>query len=183
MKKTIGLFVAAAMAAGLAAADRVQLSLAANILVPADSAYRDVYGGGPFMPELKAACFLAGGFYAWAGYGWISADGLTPVLKEPAESRQGFLAAGAGYSRPLAGGWGLGGELGLARVAYREETLGKDVSGSALGLAVNGVLRRDLGARFFILLQAGYLYGKKTIEDAAVRFGGVKVGLGAGVRF
>jgi len=183
MKKSTVLLAAALMASSLAAADRVQVSLTANILFPADSAYREVYGGGPFMPELKAAYSFAGGFYAWAGYGLAFASGETPLLKEAAKSRQGFLAAGAGYRRPLAGGWSVFGELGLAGISYREETLGSTISGSALGFAVNVGVRRDLGRRFFLLAQAGYVYGKKTFEDVAIKLGGAKAGIGAGIRF
>lgn len=183
MKKMIGLLAAAAMAASLTAGDRFQASLAASALFPADSAYKEIYGSTVFMPELKLACSISKCLYAWAGYGRVSVKGETPVLKEPAESRQGFWAAGAGYRHPLSGGWSLFGELGLAGIAYREEALGGEVSGSALGVAVNAGVRRDLGARFFLLAQAGYVYGRKTIGDAPVKLGGAKAGLGAGVRF
>ncbi len=167
----------------LIAGDRFQASLAANALFPADSAYKEIYGSTVFLPELKLAYSLSKCLYAWAGYGRVSVTGETPVLKEPAESRQGFWAAGAGYRHPLSAGWSLFGELGLASIAYREESLGKTVSGSTLGVVVNAGVRRDLGARFFLLAQAGYVYGKKTIEDAPVKMGGVKAGIGAGVRF
>jgi hypothetical protein len=187
MKKTIVLLVAALMTvvvpARLIAGDRFQVSLAANALFPADSAYRETYTTMVFFPELKAAYSISGNFCVWAGYGRVSASGETPVLKEPAESSQGFLAAGAGYRHPLSDGWSLFGELGLASIAYDEEALGKTISGSVLGFAVNAGVRRDLGARFFLLAQLGYVYGKKTIEDTAVKMGGAKAGIGAGIRF
>src|SRR5512137_2642663 len=183
MKKMIGLLALAFMAAGLTAGDRFQASLAANALFPADSAYKEIYGNAVFLPELKLAYSVSNCIYAWAGYGRVSVKGETWVLKEPAESRQGFWAAGAGYRHPLSGGWGLFGELGLASIAYREEALGGTVSGSALGVAVNAGVRRDLGERFFLLAQAGYVYGKKTIGDAPVKMGGAKAGIGAGIRF
>ena len=183
MKKMIGLFAAAFMTASLTAGDRFQASLAANALFPADSAYREIYASAVFLPELKLAYSISKCLYAWAGYGRVSVKGETLVLKEPAESRQGFLAAGAGYRHPLSGDWSLFGELGLASIAYREEALGRTISGSALGFAVNAGVRRDLGARFFLLAQAGYVHGKKTIEDVTVKMGGAKAGIGAGVRF
>jgi hypothetical protein len=183
MKKTIVLLAAALCASGLAAAGRIQASLAANALFPADPAYRETYAAGLFLPELKAAYALGGDLYAWAGFGWVSASGETPVLKMPAESRQGYLAVGGGYRLALAASWGLFGELGLGRIAFREEALEQTVSGSALGVVLNAGARRDLGRRFFLLAQLGYVYGKKTVEDVAVKLGGVKAGIGAGVRF
>jgi hypothetical protein len=187
MKKSIVLLVAAlttvVVPARVMAGGSFQVSLAANVLFPVDSAYRETYSSPVFLPELKATYVISDNFCVWAGYGGVSASGETPVLKEPAESSQGFLAAGAGYRRPLSAGWSLFGELGLASIAYDEEALGKTVSGSALGFVVNAGVRRDLSERFFLLAQLGYVYGKKTIEDVAVKMGGFKAGIGAGVRF
>jgi hypothetical protein len=187
MKKNVILLVAAlltvVMPARLMAGDRFQVSLAANALLPADPAFRATYGDVVFFPELKAAYSLPGNFCLWAGYGRVSASGETPVLKEPAESSQGYLAAGAGYRHTLSAGWSLCGELGLVGISYREEALDQTVSGSTLGLVVNAGARRDLGERFFLLAQLGYVYGKKTIEGTAVKMGGFKAGIGAGVRF
>jgi hypothetical protein len=187
MKTKIVLFavalVAALVPARLAAGDRFQVSLVASALFPADSAYKEVYGRSAFLPELKAAYSFTASLYAWAGYGLLAADGETPVLKESATSRQGFLAAGVGGRVPLAPGWSLFGELGLASIHYREEALGSTVSGSALGVALNAGVRLDLGERLFLLAQAGYAYGKKTVEDVAVKLGGAKLGIGAGIRF
>lgn len=183
MKKTIGLLAAAFMAASLTAGDRFQASLAANVLLPADAAYKEIYDSTVFLPELKLAYSVSKRLYAWAGYGRVSVKGETRVLKEPAESRQGFWAAGAGIRHPFSGGWSLFGELGLASIAFREEALGGTVSGSALGAAVNAGLRRDLGARFFLLAQAGYVYARKTSEDEPLKLGGAKAGIGAGFRF
>ena len=187
MKKTTVLLAAAIVAAlvpmRLAAGDRFQVSLVASALFPADSGYKEVYGSSVFLPELKAAYSLFGSVYAWAGFGFLSADGQTPVLKEPAESRQGFLTAGVGGRVPLGGDWGLFGELGLALLSYSEEALGGTASGSALGAALNAGVRRDMGSRLFLVAQVGYAYGKKTVEHVALKLGGVKAGIGAGIRF
>lgn len=186
MKHTIILLMAAlalVAPARLAAGDRFQVSLAANALFPSDSAYRDTYRGIVFLPEVKAAFAISDNFSLWAGYGIVAASGETPILKIPAESSQGFLAAGAGYRHPLSAGWSLFGELGLASIAYEEEALGKTAEGSTLGFTVNVGLRRDLADRFFLLAQLGYIYGKKTVEDVTVKMGGAKAGIGAGVRF
>lgn len=183
MKKIVVLLVTALMTASLIAGDRFQASLAANLLFPVDSVYKEIYDSAVFFPELKLAYSFSGNFYAWAGYGRVSASGETPLLKEPAASRQGFWAAGAGYRHALSADWRLFGELGLASIAFHEESLGMTISGSALGVVLNAGARRDLGARFFLLAQAGYAYGKKTVEDTPVKLGGAKVGIGAGVRF
>ena len=105
------------------------------------------------------------------------------MLKELAESSQGFLAAGAGYRHPLSGGWSLYGELGLASIAYNEEALGKTISGSTLGFAVNAGVRRDLGGASSCWRRRATSTARKTIDDVAVKMGGAKVGIGAGVRF
>jgi hypothetical protein len=187
MKKTIVLLMAALMTvvvpASLTAGDRFQVSLNANTLFPADSTYRETYHKMVFLPELKAAFAISENLCVWASYGRVSVAGKTPILKEQAESSQGFLAAGAGYCHLLSEGWSLFGELGLASIAYHEEALGKTISGSILGVAVNAGVRRNLGARFYLLAQVGYIYGKKTIEDVPVKLGGAKAGIGAGIHF
>jgi hypothetical protein len=168
---------------GLAAGDRFEASLAAQALFPADAAYKETYGNTVVHPELKASFTLVKNLYAWAGFALAAASGETPVLKEAADTRQSFLSAGAGLRLPLSGGWGLFAELGLASVHYREEALGLTLSGSALGFAANAGVRRDLGAHFFLLAQAGYVYAKKTLDGDVVKLGGAKAGIGAGVRF
>ncbi|OGD09931.1 MAG: hypothetical protein A2Y86_00425 [Candidatus Aminicenantes bacterium RBG_13_62_12] len=184
MKKALVLSLALfTIAGGLAAGQKFSLSLAAGVQSPADSGYRDIYGRSVFLPEVKAGISLTPAIYLWAGYGLASAEGETPELQSPAESSQNFLSLGGGYRGTISEKIGFKAELGLADVFYREEALGETVSGSALGFTAGGGLTYALGKTFFLQAEAGYLLAQKTINDVKVKMGGLKAGLGAGIRF
>jgi len=159
------------------------VSLGAGIQSPADSGYRDVYGRSVFLPELKGGLSLSSSFYVWAGYGLITAKGETPELNAEARSSQNVLSLGGGYQGVLSDSLGFKAEIGLADVFYKEEAFDETISGSALGFTAGAGLTYALGKMFFLQAEAGYLLAQKTINDIEVKMGGLKAGLGAGLRF
>jgi hypothetical protein len=184
MKRTIVLLVAMIFTlSGLSAGPRFSLGLAANLQWPADSGYKEVYGQSVFLPELKAGYSLTPSIYLWAGYGRVAAKGKTSVLQLDSKSSQDYLQLGAGYEGVLSGKLGFKAELGLADILYREEALGQKVSGSAIGFVLSGSLTYALGLRFYLLADLGYLYAQKTINAVDVKMGGLRAGLGGGLRF
>ena len=184
MKKTFILLLGiTTLWSGLSAGQKYHVSLAACLQQPADPGYQDIYGHSVFLPELKAGFAFSQRLYIWAGLGRLAAEGETAELGLVAKSTQSFLVVGAGHTGSISEKIGFKAELGLADVLYREEALGETVSGSALGVTVAGGLTYALGHRFFLLAEVGYLYAKKTIDGVAVKFGGLKAGLGAGLRF
>lgn len=184
MKKICVLIVAlTSVLSGLYGGQTVTVSLGAGLQAPADSGYRDVYGRGVFLPELKAGVSLTPGIYLWACYGFATAKGETPELKAAAKSSQDYFSLGGGYRGALSDSLDFKAELGLADVFYKEEAFGKTVSGSALGFTVGGGLTYSLGKMFFMQAEVGYLLAEKTINDVKVKMGGLKAGLGAGLRF
>ena len=83
------------------AGEALPVRVSGNVLLPADSGYKDIYGQSAFLPEIKAGMSLSGPFYLWAGYGPVSKKGETLVLKAEAKSTQHFISAGAGYRGTL----------------------------------------------------------------------------------
>ncbi|MBN2199140.1 MAG: outer membrane beta-barrel protein [Candidatus Aminicenantes bacterium] len=184
MKKTGILIVAVTVVlSSLCGGQTFTVSLGAGIQSPADSGYRDIYGRSVFLPEIKGGISLSPSLYVWTGYGLVTAKGETPELKSAAESSQNFLSLGGGYQGALSDSLGFKAELGLADVFYKEEALGETVSGSALGFTAGAGLTYALGKMFFLQAEAGYLLAQKTINDVKVKMGGLKAGLGAGIRF
>lgn len=165
------------------AAENIQVRLSGGILLPGDSAYRDIYGKTAFLPELKAGLALSGSLYLWAGYGLVSKKGETAVLKSEAKSTQHFISAGAGTRGAISDKLEWMAEAGLLIAAYREEAMGATATGSAWGGVAGAGLAWRLGEALFLTAEAGYLFSSDKVEGKTIKPGGFKAGLGLGVRF
>ncbi len=184
MKKTIGaLIFILLLSAYLAAEDRFMISLTGSALFPADSGYKDTYGKYVFIPELKACAWIVKGLYLWAGYGYLSKNGQTPILQLEASSRQHFISLGAGYGGKISARFGYQLELGVTDVSYTEESMGEKVTGSTVGFRINGGLNYKVGKHFLLLAELGYIRATDTFEDNSFTLGGFKAGVGIGIRF
>jgi len=184
MRKALTTLIVLTLAAGWAlAGDGFQVRFTGNYLVPADSGYKDIYGKSMFYPELKAGYAFSGDFYVWAGYGFLDRQGETPVLKLEAKSSQDFLSAGLGYRGGAADGLGYFVELGLANVSYKEEAMGVTEKGSVLGFRADAGLTYTVASPLFICLELGYISTSKKVNEVTIKPGGLKAGLGVGLKF
>jgi len=185
MKKAFSFIVVLGFLAGSSAwaGDGFQVRVCGSVLVPADSGYKDVYGQNAFLPEIKTGMSLSGPFYLWAGYGLVSKKGETLVLKYEAKSTQHFISAGAGYKGTLSEKLEWLAEAGLLVVSYKEEAMEVTVTGSALGFLAGAGLVYRLGERFFVAAEAGYLLASDEVEGKTIKLGGLRAGLGLGIRF
>jgi hypothetical protein len=165
------------------AADRLMIAASANYFSPGDENFKDFYGKGQFYPELKAGFNVSPKLYLWAGYGWFSAKGTTPVLNLETKAKQQFLSAGLGYRFNVSSIFAYKIEAGLFFVSYKEEGLGAEVSDSAVGLRLdNGIIFR-MNRSVFVEFSLGFLTASDTIDDIPVKLGGLKAGIGLGVLF
>ena len=62
------------------------ISFTANYLSPADDYFKDTYGNGVLLPELKLNYKIFNNFSVWTGFGILSVTGETPGLGEDAKS-------------------------------------------------------------------------------------------------
>ena len=184
MKKALTILFVLTVAAGWAqAGESFHIRFTGNLLMPADSGYKDVYGKSLFYPELKAGYALSADFYVWAGYGFVNKKGETPVLKLEAESTQSFVSLGLGYGGPVSDALGCFVELGLVNAYYKEEAMGEKESGSVLGFRADLGLTYTVASPLFISLEAGYISTSKKVNSVTIKPGGLKAGVGLGVRF
>jgi hypothetical protein len=173
----LGLFLAAAAPA----ADRLMIAAGVSYLQPADSSYRAIYGDHVFYPEAWAGVRVFRGLHVFAGYGWLTKNGLTPDLELEAKSTQRFLWAGIGYVGTVAQMVRFKFEAGAASIGYREEAMGLIVSGSRLGVRAGAGLL-FLSRTLFTGLDLGYLGASDTVEDVKIKLGGFKASVCVGVR-
>ncbi len=162
---------------------RLMIGITGNYLVPADANFKKIYSNGVFYPELQARYKILRGFYLWAGYGFVSVTGETPVLKMEAKSTQHFLSAGIGYKFHLSSRFDYVSEMGVFNASYKEETLGEKLSDSAIGFRIkNGLLYR-LNRTFYVEVSLGYLTASDVVDDISIKLGGFRTGIGLGAAF
>jgi len=165
------------------AGDSLTVSITANYLGPADDGFKEIYGNGLFYPELKLGYKMSKSWFLWARYGFLSANGTTPVLNREAKSTQHFLSGGPGYMAKISQKLIYTIEAGVFYVKYKEEALGEELSDSAVGFRVDSGLMYRLSQALFVEITLGYLNASDTIEDFPVKLGGFKAGIGLGVSF
>lgn len=179
---TIFIIVLLVLAMFVQGRQRFLVSVTGNVLMPADSAYRGVYGDTVFYPELKLGCKVVGDFYLWAGYGMVSASGETLELKLPADSSQHFISLGASYNGAISPRLEYLLDIGAFYVTYREETMGVVIDDSAVGLRAEGSLVFRIGRSLFAGLSLGYLHASDQVTGIAIKLGGFKGGVCLGVK-
>jgi len=165
------------------AGERFMISVSGNYLLPSDTNFKDIYEKGLFYPELKAGFKVFKGLYLWAGYGFFSATGTTPVLKLEAKSSQKFLSGGAGYMIDIFKKFDFKVEVGLFHVSYTEESMGDKLSDFAIGYRIDGGMIFNLARIFFVEISLGYLTASDTIENFSIKLGGFRTGIGLGIKF
>jgi hypothetical protein len=185
MKKTI-LFILVLMSFVFQgwAADKFLAELSGSYLIPNDSAFKDVYGQGGFVPEIRLQYNLGPTFYIWGGAGIFSKKGLTPQVQKDAQSSQIYLSLGGGYIAKLSEKISLHVGPGLFLVAYKEKIADdSEQNGSRLGLRVDADLLYALGDKFVAGITTGYATASATVEDVSFKMGGFRIGAVAGIRF
>lgn len=161
---------------------RLMVTGYANYLRPSDDGFRDIYGSRVSFFEVKAGFMLFRRVYLWGGYGAFSKEGKTPVLGLDAESKQRLYSGGLGYMQRLFPriNWKI--EAGVLKVNYEEQSLGVVLSDSAVGFRVDTGVFFRLGHLFIAEITVGYLSASDTIGDVSIKLGGLKTGVGLGIR-
>lgn len=154
-----------------------------NVLLPADSDYSDIYGDSIILPEFTVNVKILDDWYAWAGYGFLSADGTTPVFGGDAKSSQDFIFFGAAYKLQITEGLKSLIKLGAGFISYKEEALDTTIEESTFGFLADCSLYYDITEYFSIFASCGYIGGSDTVNDEDVNLGGFKAGGGIAINF
>lgn len=159
------------------------LSVYGNYMISSDTNFKDIYGSGNLLPEVKAGFKVTGNLYFWAGYGFLSVAGTIPEIEEDAEAKQQFLSLGIGYTGRLNRLLGYTADIGLAGISYKENALGEEASGNTLGFRLDGGLQIFITEGICAEISAGYIYGSDTVNEIDIKLGGFKGSIGLGFRF
>ena len=159
------------------------ISVSGNYRLPSGTVFKNVYGKFVFNPEIKAGYKMYRDVYIWSGFGFSSKNGELIEINEPAKWEETFLFMGLGYYKNLSIVLGYRVDVGLCRVRYKEEVFGDRYTGTAWGERVDvaGILK--LSDRLFTEISVGYLFASDTIENISIKLGGLKTGIGIGLRF
>ena len=165
------------------AGDSFLVSITGNYLVPADEGFKEIYGSSVFYPELKLGYKMSKSWLLWFRYGYLSANGTTPVLNREAKTTQHFLSGGPGYMGKISQKLFYTIEAGIFYVKFKEEALDEELSDSAIGFRIDGGLIYRLSQSFFVDMTLGYINASDTIEGlpTPVELGGFKAGIGLGI--
>lgn len=174
----------------VSAQSRIYLTLGANLIRPADAAYRSIYGNQVIYPELAISVRVAGGLCLTSQFGQFTKRGTTPDLGLQSEARQGYIAAGLGYLQRISGTFVVQVGGGAAAMRFSEEALDMRVEGNKWGLIADGAIyyMPEDSRGFFLGLKFGYLAAK--VNDIAtgvagaqsVSLGGLKVAVSIGIK-
>lgn len=183
MRKIISItFIIFFISTMLYSANNFFVSFTGNYMISSDSVYRNVYGSGEFYPEFKAGVKIFNNFYAWAGYGFLSAKGQTyPELGLNAEASKKFLSTGLVYRGKGKITFSI--EAGLLSASWEENAMSRLNKGAAIGFRIGGGVIYNWSPIFFTEISSAYLLASDKIDDIKLKLGGFTAGAGIGFRF
>jgi hypothetical protein len=178
------------LVAAASAQSRLFVSAGANLIRPADAAYRSLYGSQVIYPEVAAAFRVVRGLCLIGSFGQFSKTGTTPDLELPTRSKQSYVAVGLGYLQRISSLFCVQGGAGGALLKFDEEALDTEITGQKWGLMAEGGIfyMPEEGQGFFLGLKLGFLSAK--VADVApdisgsqpVSLGGFKVSASVGIQ-
>jgi hypothetical protein len=179
-----------ALLTAASAQGRLFLSAGANLIRPADAAYRSIYGSQVVYPELAVAFRVVKGLCLTGSFGQYEKNGTTPDLGFETWAKQSYITAGLGYLQRISAVFCVEAGAGVAAMNFREEALDAQVVGKKLGLLAEGGIfyMPEEGQGFFLGLKFGFL--SANVNDIAsemagpqpVRLGGFKVSASVGIQ-
>jgi hypothetical protein len=173
------------------------ISITGNYMIPSEKDFSDSYGSGIFDPEIRAGYKFSRAFYIWGGYSFSSKSSTSspvddPNIKTSAKWQQKFFSLGLGYNRNISFKFGWKAEVGVVYVSCTEEMIIKEKeenvffgeeSGKTMGVRIGGSGIFKISGRLFTEISMGYLFASSTIDDISIKLGGLKAGIGLGLRF
>lgn len=165
------------------------ISIAGNYMIPSENSFSDIYGNGMIGPEIRAGYKLFRTLYLWGGYGFFSKKGTwSPDENKVVQTKwkQDFLSLGLGYNLNISIKLDCKAEVGVIYANYTEKWLEPEndsVSVKAVGVRIGGAGVFKISDRLFTELSVGYLFASDTIDDISIKLGGLRTGIGLGLKF
>jgi hypothetical protein len=158
-----------------------RLEAGAAYVRPADSVFREVYGGGiAFGGEVGAT--LSKAFGLWAGMDYFKKDGQLTETKE--ETAITIIPLCAGVSLCLPGGRVSPYlRVGAGYFFYKETSVIGTVKKGKLGFVGRAGVILGIAGPLFLDIQASYESCKVKPEDVEADLGGLKGRLALGLKF
>ncbi len=163
-------------------AQALTLSVHANTFTADNDDYKNIYGSGKFLPELKLNVRIKNNFYLWGSYSMLNTTGTDPLSYKEAESTRQFIAGGLMYRLGFIdeGEFAVKAELGVVSISEEEDIEGDINEGSGVGFQVGIGVTYGFWKKFFVEGSFSYNYAQAEIDGFKQRLGGMKFGLGVG---
>lgn len=157
--------------------------LSGNVLSHAEPRFADIYSGGVLELEVTAGCNIFTPVYIWTGYSIFSSSGQSAFFNEPAKWTQEQISLGVGCRVNLSMILDVRVEAGMIYVMYQEEAFSQQKKGNAPGFRFNTAGIYKLNSLLYGKLNVSYLWARDTVAGLGIKLGGIKTGLGIGMRF
>ena len=169
-------------------AKRFSASVGMGLFHSSDADARNLHGANILVPVLRVSATIWGPVHAWAS-AWFSSstDGLPEFPEVEATGKQRSIALGLGYHTNLMPKLTIKGQLGVAMLNMKEETMGLSDSSSktalALGLEANYALTRCLYVGLAIQGNTKANFVPELMQDVKRSMGGITSSLHLGIVF
>lgn len=157
--------------------------VAGNYLRPAESRFENIYGSGPIYPGIAGGYKFSRNWYIWGGYSFFSKNGKSAVLQKPSKWKQAYSSLGIGYywDKTIRLAWRVGGSA--MYVNFSEEAFDDKVTANTFGVGFEAAGIYKINRLLFTEISLAYLYASDTVEEIEIKLGGLKAGIGLGLRF
>lgn len=162
---------------------KVFITVTGNYLILFEEAFDKIYGRKMFTSEITAGYKFSIGLFFWGGYGFYSKKGTSLTLKEPSKWEQHYESLGIGFYKNLSLRFGYDLKFGLTFIHYSEKAFNDKYSASALGYRFDGSVIFKITDHLFSQILVSGLFSNDKIDDISINIGGIKTGIGLGVRF
>ncbi len=182
MRKAFVIMIAMLLVTASLSAQALTLSVHANTFTADNEDYKNIYGTGKFLPELKLNIRIKSNFYLWGSYALLKSTGTDPLSLKESESTRQFLAGGLMYRIGYIdeGEFAVKAELGVVSISEEEDIEGDINEGSGVGFQVGIGVTYGFWKRFFVEGSFSYNYATTEIDAFKQRLGGIRFGLGLG---
>lgn len=154
-----------------------------NYLRPAESRFGDIYGSGPIYPGVAGGYKFNHNWYIWGGYSFFSKNGKSAVLEKPSRWKQEYFSLGIGYYQNISLRFAWRGSIGAMVVRFSEEAFGDKVTAETFGGGLEAAGVYKINRLLFTEISLAYLYASDTVEEIEIKLGGLRAGIGLGLRF
>jgi len=174
----ISIFVFIIMTIFIFPENRYFADFSADLFFPSNRDFSDTYSRSPFSVKIGGGYKINEKIRLWGSLSYLSKKGITPVLQESAKYREFYFAIGTGFKVDLSNRLYIVLKEGIALLNYKEEALGLENRGNALGFTVGNLFCYSLSDRVTLFQEISYLYAIDKVEGTNITMGGFRIGVG-----